>query len=292
MRHYAWSVRCLLVVTLVPLILTGCGGGGGSRAPEPPGGGDSPAAAEIGTARFHVDVTTGQVTVAPITLAEGTVGPAAILTGSAVHFDSTVLYDQAGSTGLKVLDVSLTNRSGLAIGQQPDGTDVGLRVIFGSITPVTAASDIRNQVYVAKIASLTSPSGVAAARDGTLYVTGGNQVTKIRDGLVSVLAGNGSAGYAEGLGTTARFDNPHGIAENPADGSLIIADYTRHRIRRVDTSGTTSLVAGTGVAGGTNGLGSVATLSTPVGVAVDEERCDLRRRAGGQPHPPHHQRRR
>ncbi|MCE5238002.1 hypothetical protein LLH23_05875, partial [bacterium] len=138
------------------------------------------------------------------------------------------------------------------------------------ITNSIALGDIRSLVNVSSLAALGSgPSGVAAASDGAVYVTGGNQVLKVQGGAVSVLAGDGVAGYVDGLGTAARFDNPTGIAQNPVDGSLIVADYTRHRIRRVTLAGVASLVAGTGVEGGTNGTGSTATFSRPAGVAVD-----------------------
>ena len=155
-----FSARSLLLVALMPLPLTGCGGGGSSS--KTPDGGSPEPAVETATARFHVDVASGQVTVTRLVPTAGTVGTAAILTGTAVNFASSVLYDQAGSTGLKVLDVSLTNCSGLDIGTEPNGTDAGIRVLFGDITPVSAASDIRNQVSVSKLADLRPPRGGCA----------------------------------------------------------------------------------------------------------------------------------
>jgi hypothetical protein len=92
---------CPSVVRLVPFlaavwILTGCGGDGGP-APTPDDRDEQVGdfgSAEIGTAHFRVDVETGSVTVTHSQASEDTIGPAAVFAGTALHFDSTLLYDQ------------------------------------------------------------------------------------------------------------------------------------------------------------------------------------------------------
>ncbi len=57
-------------------------------------------------------------------------------------------------------------------------------------------------------------------------------------------------------------------------GNLYFSDTTQHRVRRIDsTTGIINTIAGTGVAGytGDNNSATVATLSSPTGVAVDSQ---------------------
>lgn len=254
-------LRLSLLVVLCCL-LTGCGGGGSS---SPPATDDDQATAPTGTARFQVDTATGRVAITSLTTGTAAAGTKAVYSGSAVHFDSTVLYDQPGNTGLKVLDVALTNRSGLAM-----GTAEGVRVIFSAISLLGTGLDIRNRVTVSTPGTLGGPpSGVAVGTDGAVYATAANRVYRLRGGVVSVLAGDGTAGYVDGVGTAARFRTPLGLAVNPEDGALIVADFAGHRVRRVDAAGTTTLVAGSGAEGGDDGAGGSATFSKPAGIAVD-----------------------
>ena len=142
---------------------------------------------------------------------------------------------------------------GFAIGQSPDGTETGVRVLFSDITPLASAPDIRSLVEVSTHAVLgVPPSGSAVGADGSVYVTAPHQVLKVTNGIVSVHAGDASSGYQNRLGTAARFNDPCGIAVNPVDGALIIAELAGNRIRRVDQYGSATLVAGTGSAGGTD----------------------------------------
>src|SRR5512140_1208299 len=92
----------------------------------------------------------------------------------------------------------------------------------------------------------------------------------------STIAGNQPRGSTDGLGGSARFNDPQGIAADRA-GHLYVADAASHTIRRltrqVDENGTNWLVAtiaGTpGVPGSFDGPGHLALFSTPLGIAVD-----------------------
>ncbi|MCC6442286.1 MAG: hypothetical protein IT210_02395 [Armatimonadetes bacterium] len=279
-KSKAWLwIELVLLSCITILALTGCGGGSPSTATD---GGGPAVTQESGTARFHVDVKTGKVTVTSLQKA----GSRAVFSGAAVGFESSVLVDEAGATGRKALSVSLVNNRNEAIGQMPDGLPTSMKVLFGGFTNVGAWSDLRPRVAVntlagtgaagsadgaAGSATFNAPSGVAADNTGALYVadTIGNRIRKIAGGAVSTLAGSGAAGGSDGLGAAATFNAPYGLAVNPVDGALIVTDYTGHRVRRVGRDGRVSTIAGTGVAGDANGTGTGATFRNPMGVVVD-----------------------
>jgi sugar lactone lactonase YvrE len=119
-------------------------------------------------------------------------------------------------------------------------------------------------------ASFSSPSAVAVASDGTVYVTDRN-FPRIRaitpTGVVSSLAGSGTFGFADGAGTSASFQWPNGVAIGADGGTLYITDSCR--IRAVTLAGgVTRTFAGSG-AGFADGVGTNAVFSGMYGsVAV------------------------
>ena len=120
-------------------------------------------------------------------------------------------------------------------------------------------------------AAFSTPSGLALAGDGTLYLadTGNHAIRRItRDGHVSTVAGDGTAGYVDGPAHQARFNGPIGIAVAP-DGRVFVADTYNDRIRVIDPSGTVSTLAGSGRPGADDGLADRASFDTPTGIAVD-----------------------
>jgi sugar lactone lactonase YvrE len=85
---------------------------------------------------------------------------------------------------------------------------------------------------------------------------------------VRVLAGNGQAGFADGPATEAGFQYPYAVAADAA-GTLYVADYRNHRIRKVAPDGTVSTLAGSGTAGHAEGQGAAAQFSSPRGLTID-----------------------
>ena len=86
-------------------------------------------------------------------------------------------------------------------------------------------------------ARLTAPSHIAAAPDGSVYITddGTQRVRRVGpDGRISLVAGRGVTGFAGdgGLATEAELDTPSGVAAGP-DGAIYVADRENHRVRRV-----------------------------------------------------------
>jgi sugar lactone lactonase YvrE len=108
-------------------------------------------------------------------------------------------------------------------------------------------------------AQFDTPSGVAVAADGTIYVadTGNHAIRRItRDGTVTTLAGDGAAGFQDGPAATARFNGPIGVAVNAA-GRVFVADTYNDKIRVVEPDGRVVTIA------------EQADFDTPCGVAVD-----------------------
>jgi uncharacterized protein (TIGR03437 family) len=118
-------------------------------------------------------------------------------------------------------------------------------------------------------------AGVAMDAAGNLYISdsGHGRVRKINtSGIISTVAGNGSPGSGGdgGPATSASLFAPAGIALDTA-GNLYIADPSVGRVRKVDTSGNISTVAGTGTVGysGDGGQATSAQILPPIGLAVD-----------------------
>jgi sugar lactone lactonase YvrE len=123
-------------------------------------------------------------------------------------------------------------------------------------------------------ASLYFPYDVAVDASGNLFIAD-EQNRRIRKvdpgGIITPVAGKGTAGYSGdgGAATNASMD-PVGVAVD-ASGQLFIADYNNHRVRKVDTGGIITTVAGTGAHdySGDGGPATTATLNFPADVTVD-----------------------
>ncbi|MDE2869307.1 MAG: hypothetical protein OXR64_01835 [Chloroflexota bacterium] len=122
-------------------------------------------------------------------------------------------------------------------------------------------------------ADFTDPSRLLVDQAGTLFVAELDRVRRIdASGLVSTVLGDGHAGL-EGDGGPAAFARTagnEGMAID-GDGNLFIAERAANRVRRIDTRGNLTTVAGTGVPGsdGDGGPALSATLNQPVDVDVD-----------------------
>ena len=124
-------------------------------------------------------------------------------------------------------------------------------------------------------AQLDAPSGVAVDEAGNLYIADWSnaRIRKVDGtGAITTIAGTGERGFGGdgGPATQAQLDDPTGVAVDGA-GNLYIADQYNHRIRRVDSTGTITTIAGTGELGfgGDGGPAIQAQLDYPTGVAVD-----------------------
>jgi len=128
---------------------------------------------------------------------------------------------------------------------------------------------------LATAANIGFPFGVACDGYGNVYVslTYEDRIVKITTaGIITSIAGTGPAGGFGGDGgpaTAADFDNPWGIASDWA-GNIYVADNANERIRKINTAGIASTVAGNGTRAffGDGGPAILAELKDPAGVAV------------------------
>ena len=89
---------------------------------------------------------------------------------------------------------------------------------------------------------------------------------------IDTIAGSGEPGYGGdgGRAIEAQLSFPSGVAVDN-DGNVYISDYYSQRVRRVDTTGTITTIAGSGEPGygGDDGTAAEARLFFPWGVAAD-----------------------
>jgi len=116
------------------------------------------------------------------------------------------------------------------------------------------------------------PEGVEVDSSGNVYVADRNnhRIRKITpEGVVSTLAGTGTEGFVDGAGTSARFNNPIGVALD-SSGNVYVADHGNHLIRKITPQGEVSTLAGTAhKPGRTRGESTSAQFNKPIDVAVD-----------------------
>ncbi len=111
------------------------------------------------------------------------------------------------------------------------GSDSGLRLTFGDFTNMVAGEDLRAKT------------------------------------TLSTFAGSGTIGLLNGPASSARFDNPRGIAIHP-NGNVYVADYNSNVIRLI-RNGQVSTFAGSGMDDHQDGAGQAAAFSTPNSLALD-----------------------
>ncbi|QHT58928.1 hypothetical protein GXP70_02355 [Paenibacillus lycopersici] len=205
-------------------------------------------------------------------------------TGGEIYTFAGGNYGDSGDGG-SATDAELSNPSAVAVDgsgnlyiADTDNNKIRKVLTDGSISTVAGNG---NYGYAgdegqAVEAELRSPAGVAIDSAGNLYIADkyNNRVRRVApDGVITTIAGTGSSDYAgdNGPAVDAALSSPSGVAVDSA-GNLYIADTSNHRIRKVDTTGFITTVAGSDDSGysGDGGPAVDARLYYPNAVAVDD----------------------
>lgn len=175
------------------------------------------------------------------------------------------LVDKAFN-GLATSSISLTNGA---------YSQVAPEAFFSTYTSMNLAGDVQatgSTDGAASVARFNYPFGIAQDLAGNLY-TGeyhGFVVRKITPfGVVSTLAGSSTAGFVDGTGTAALFRGIGGVVVSPVSGYIYVADSGNSSIRQISPQGVVTTLAGRYAAGFTDGVGTAAQFSGPMGLAVD-----------------------
>lgn len=161
-----------------------------------------------------------------------------------------------------------------------DSNNVRVRKISGGLISTlagTGSSTFGGDGGDALNAQFTDPRGVVRDSVGNVYVADGiaHRIRKISPaGTVTTLAGTGAQGYSgdNGPASSAQLYNPMSIALD-SSGNVYFSDLNNHRIRKIDTSGNITTVAGNGVGGfaGDGGAATSARIFVPYGLVVDSQ---------------------
>src|SRR3569833_369108 len=148
------------------------------------------------------------------------------------------------------------------------------------ITPAGVVTTLAGTVGVAgqadgmgAAASFSHPYGIATDNLGNVYVSDSdfsiNRKINLTGGVTTQAGRGWTLGHADGVGTSASFAGPTGIATDSA-GNLYVADMVNNTIRKITPKAEVTTLAGTvGVTGSADGVGAAATFSSPLGVATD-----------------------
>ncbi len=135
-----------------------------------------------------------------------------------------------------------------------------------------AVRKIDTQGTITTFAVVPAVVGVAVAPDGTLYASNYLQVFHIDSkGAVTVIAGGQQQGYRGdgGPASQALLSSTSGMVFD-GSGNLLLADSGNNRIRRIDSKGTITTIAGNGQSGASvPGLATSTAVGFPIGLALD-----------------------
>ena len=196
-----------------------------------------------GGARIRVVSTSGFISTVAGTGALGFSGDGGPATRSNVDSPAGITTDNSGN--IYIADVG----------------NARIRVVSGGIMN-TLVGGATGDGGLGVFGSFNQPFGIARDSAGNTYIadTYNNRVRKVTvSGAIMTVAGSGMAGFSGdgGPATGANLYRPMAVAVDAAD-NVYIGDEYNYRVRKVDSSGKITTVAGTGTSGNT-GDGGTAT---------------------------------
>lgn len=117
-------------------------------------------------------------------------------------------------------------------------------------------------------AAFKEPKSLVVDNNNVVYVADyeNHCIRKIANGQVTTYAGvGGTAGDQTGPASSALFYRPRDLCID-AMGNLYVVDLMNNKVKMISTTGTVSLVAGSGAQGNADGTGASATFDRPVAI--------------------------
>ncbi len=185
-----------------------------------------------------------------------------------------------GSNNGEAFDATFNNPHGIAVDingtvYTADRWSHTIRKITldGNVSTLAGMSGVSGDTDgVGAMATFNEPWGLCVDHHGNVLVadTRNNKIRRIApDGTVITLAGSGNFGTSNGFGTSSTFGNPTGI-ECDDQGNIYIADHLTHIIRKIDSIGFVTTIAGKPYQmGDDNGTGNQASFRRPYGLTLD-----------------------
>lgn len=169
------------------------------------------------------------------------------------------------TTVTKVFDALVTRQPAIKEAVEKAAGGSGLTPLVDE-TPVAPPSASPSASPSSTGASTPPESPSASPSDGGLVSNA--TPTPAPNGLqVTTFAGNPAYRPADGAPGTAVYNGPLGLDADAA-GNLYVADTDNHMIRKIAPNGTTTTVAGNGLPGYQDGVGTGAQFHQPTDVAV------------------------
>ena len=202
------------------------------------------------------------------------------VSGDSLHFSDGVnggVYWISPKSGLRIVQAEgLHTPSGIAVDAQRKMlvADSGRHAIYGAEYAPVILAGVGNEPGFAdgelRSAKFNGPTGIAAGADGKIFVadTYNDRIRIIENGVVSTLAGS-SRGFADGIGASAQFDTPLGLAM--WGERLLVADAGNRRIRVVEPDGRVWTLAGNGGSDLVDGFPLQASFVRPTAIAVSPD---------------------
>ena len=198
--------------------------------------------------------------------AYGSSGDGDLATEAQLGFPSDVEVDVEGNLYIMEVDGERVRRVDAVTGRI--STVVGPPTGIAEPAPAQAAAVV-----------LEAPTGLAVDPEGNLYVGGGDGTHRMilrinpSSGDVVHVAGTGEKGFSGdgGPATEAEMSWVRDIAVDQ-NGNVYFSDFENHRVRKIDTEGFITTIAGTGEKGfsGDGGPAIEARLNHPAGIFVDD----------------------
>jgi len=127
--------------------------------------------------------------------------------------------------------------------------------------PSGIVTDVNDVIFIA------DDENHAIRRMDAFSTTGNGQVVSTFAGALPV-SFTGTSGSTDGMGTSARFNNPKGMVRD-ANGNFYVAEWSNFCIRKISSAGAVSVLAGKiTVTGSKDGTGSTAEFAGPYGIAI------------------------